>query len=662
MILYEKLSVPYEKVKSKDYVPIKCDYCGIELEKQKQKIQNQNKIIAKDCCKSCCKKKQAEISMAKYGVANPFQRKDVKEKIKRSNIAKYGVEHAQQSSEIRAKSRATCLKNHGTEHALQNKAILQKAQATSLERHGSCFPIQLDQFKSKVRDTNLERYGVENFLSSEEVKEQIKNTNLERYGTEYAASSEEVQEKTKSTMLERYGVDNAFKSEEIKEKIKSTNVKRYGVEHPSKSREVREKTKKTNLEKYGHETPSKNPEVRQKTANTNLERYGAECNLSLPETKERIRKTNLERYGVECTLKSPEVQEKIRQTNIEKYGHEHTFSCDEIREKALKTKIARYGKPYPTWKYGKTQEEIKSWLASLGFNFISDHTVLEGKELDCYDQDQNLAIEYCGLYWHNENSPQPRTRSYHHDKWKKCRDKGIRLLTIFDDEWNSKKEVCRSMILSKLGVFGRRIHARKCETKEITKDEMKGFCDLHHLQGGNRLSEVCFGLFHGEELVAVVDMGRHHRKKDLKTAVLTRLCFKAGLQVVGGSGKLFKACVDWCRENGVEKIVSWSDNRYSDGTVYEKMGFVKADDLPPDYYYVNMKNPKKRLSKQSQSKKKAQCPPDMTELEWANSRGLSRIWDCGKTRWEFIRIEDRAFSKDAAPTHRKCMCNRLPLM
>lgn len=22
-------------------------------------------------------------------------------------------------------------------------------------------------------------------------------------------------------------------------------------------------------------------------------------------------------------------------------------------------------------------------------------------------------------------------------------------------------------------------------------------------------------------------------------------------------------------------------------------------------------------------------------LQWANSRDLSRIWDCGKTRWEF---------------------------
>jgi hypothetical protein len=31
----------------------------------------------------------------------------------------------------------------------------------------------------------------------------------------------------------------------------------------------------------------------------------------------------------------------------------------------------------------------------------------------------------------------------------------------------------------------------------------------------------------------------------------------------------------------------------------------------------------------------AQCPDHLTELQWANERGLSRIWDCGKVRWEY---------------------------
>jgi len=477
MILYEKLSAPYEKVKWKDTVPVLCDYCGVEINKTKQKIQKGRKLIKKDCCADdcCTKKKLAEVNFLKHGVKNSFQRVDVKEKIKKTNLKKHGVEYAQQSKKIREKSKATCLKNYGVEHALKNKEILEKAQVKSQERHGTRFPIQLEKFKEKVRKTNLERFGIENFLSSGFVKERIKQTNIQKYGT-----------------------------------------------------------------------------------------------------------------------------------------------------------------PFPIKKFGKTQKEITDWLNSHGFNFKSDYEILEGKELDCYDPNQKLALEYCGLYWHNEDSPEPRTRSYHHDKWKRCKEKNIQLLTIFDDEWKNKKEVCKSLILSKLGMFEKRLYARKCQIKKISKKEMCDFCDLYHLQGANKLSEVCFGLFYQEELVGVIDLGRHHRKKEKESIVLTRLCFKAGLQVIGGSGKLFKACIEYCKNKNINKIISWSDNRYSSGFIYEMLGFEKVKDLRPDYYYLNIKNPKNRISKQSQSKKNSRCPDGVTELEWANSRGLSRIWDCGKSRWEFL--------------------------
>jgi hypothetical protein len=594
MILHDELLVPYEKIKWRELVPVICDYCGDRTEKKKNKIQKGRKSIEKDSCTKdpCTKKKLAEINLLKHGVANPFQRKDVKDKIKKTNLERHGVEHAQQSSSIRAKSRATCLRNHGVEHALQNKEILQKAQDKSLELYGTKFPIQLDEFKSKVKDTNLERYGEKDFLKSPEVRERIRQTNIIKYGVESPAASKEVKEKIKKTNVERYGAKNTFASKEIQEKIRDSNYKKYGVEKAASSPQIRKKIVKTNLIKYGFENASCSEEV-----------------------KNKLKKTNLEKYGFECSLSCPQVRKKATQTNIEKYGT-----------------------PYPVHKFGKTQESIRSWLNSYDFNFNSDATVLEGKELDLYDIGQKFAIEYCGLYWHNENSPEPRTRSYHYDKWRRCRDKGIQLLTIFDDEWKSKNEIIKSVILSKLGVFERRIHARKCRVDAISKDRMKSFCDIYHIQGGNRLSKVCFGLFHEEELVGVVDLGRHHRKKEKYSVVLTRLCFKAGVQVVGGAGKLFKACTAWCSDNGIKSIVSWSDNRYSDGAIYNKLGFKLIEELPPDYYYVNIKNPKRRLSKQSQSKRNSQCPKEMTELEWANARGLSRIWDCGKARWEYTFV------------------------
>jgi hypothetical protein len=522
MILHEKLAVPYEKIKYKDFVLICCDYCGKETEKRKNKIIKGRKLIEKDCCSEevCTKKKLKEINILKYGVVNAFQRVDVKDKIKKTNLKKYGCEYAQQNEKIREKSRSTCLKNHGVEHALQNKDILKKAQEKSQEKYGTKFPIQLEEFKQKVKKTNLEKYGIENFLSSKEIQEKIRQTNLEKYGTPFPICSEEIQEKIRQTNLEKYGANNCFGNKEI--------------------------------------------------------------------------------------------QEKIRQTNLEKYGT-----------------------PFPICKFGKTQNIIKDWLNGYGFNFNSNYELLEGKELDLYDENKKLAIEYCGIYWHNENSPQPRNRSYHYDKYKKCKDNGIQLLTIFDDEWNNKQNVIKSVILSKLGIFSKRIYARKCETKEISKKEMNDFCEQYHVQGKNSLSLVCFGLFYENELVGVVDLGRHHRKKEKETLVLTRLCFKEGYQIVGGSSKLFNCCINYCKNNNIKNIISWSDNRWSDGKIYKNLGFVLEEDLGPDYYYVNISNPKKRISKQSQKKSNSNCPENMTELEWANYRGLSRIWDCGKTRWNY---------------------------
>jgi len=52
----------------------------------------------------------------RYGVDNPFQDDDVKEKIKKSNIKKYGVPYASQSKANREKVRMTSLERYGVDN------------------------------------------------------------------------------------------------------------------------------------------------------------------------------------------------------------------------------------------------------------------------------------------------------------------------------------------------------------------------------------------------------------------------------------------------------------------------------------------------------------------------------------------------------------------
>lgn len=488
---------------------------------------------------------------------------------------------------------------------------------------------------SKKKEVNLERFGFENPFSSSEVKEKIKQTNIEKYGVENPSQSPEIQDKMKQTCLERFGYGSALQSPEIQEKKKNTMVAKFGYEHALQSPEIQEKMKQTCLEKYGHEYYACSPEIQDKIKQTCLEKHGVKHTSQVPEIQEKRKQTCLKKYGHENPLQSPEIQDKAKQTCLERFGYESASSSPEVQEKVRQTNIERYGFPYPTHKYGKTQKEIQDWLNSFGFNFQSDHTVLGSKELDLYDSNLNFAIEYCGLYWHHENSPQPRPSNYHISKFNICKEKGIQLITIFEDEWLNNQEVIKSVILSKLGVFEKRLYARKCIAKEVSKKEFTDFCDKHHVQGGNSLAKVCFGLYYEDELIGVMDLGVHHRKQTKGEMVLTRLCFKAGYQIVGGASKLFSHCINWCKNNEIKKIISWSDSRWSNGSIYKNLNFKLEEELGSDYAYVNMSYPKERISKQSQMKCNTGCPKNISEKEWALQNGLSRIWDCGKVRWAF---------------------------
>jgi hypothetical protein len=98
------------------------------------------------------------------------------------------------------------------------------------------------------------------------------------------------------------------------------------------------------------------------------------------------------------------------------------------------------------------------------------------------------------------------------------------------------------------------------EEETIPKEEARKFFNDYHIQGANNLGVVFFGLIFDNEVLGVMSLGRHSRQyKDL--IVLDRLCFKDGVQVVGGASKLFKSCTGWAKKEEYNSIISFSDNR-----------------------------------------------------------------------------------------------------
>ena len=494
--------------------------------------------------------------------------------------------------------------------------------------------------RDKKKEVNEVLRNDESYLKNQkENLEKQKQENILKYGVEYYTQTEEFKLKRKKTMVERFGVEEPLQNIDIQEKYKKTCENRYGVDNPAKVENFYDKVKKTNLKSYGYESAMSNPDVLEKRRKTCVIKFGKNSYTKTIEFWKNRKEKHKKLHGVEHPSQIKENREKAKETCQARYGESNYAKTIEFKKRFIKTNLERYGVPNPLFLkknqiYGKKQKEIQTWLNSFGFNFQANHSILTTKEIDLYDEKINLAIEYCGLYWHNELSLTPRMSSYHFNKYKTCLEKGIRLITLFEDEWKNKNEQCKNIIKSILNLNSNKVYGRNCNLIECSKKEFKEFCDLYHLQGSNNLGKAFYGLTYQNNLIAGMSLGKHHRNKNILT--LDRLCFKFDFNIIGGASKLFKACVKWAKNNNYKEIITWSDNRWSQGNVYKKLGFHLDENLPADYSYVEYEYPTQRISKQSQKKSNTNCPKNKTEHEWALERGFARIWDCGKIRWKYL--------------------------
>ena len=404
-------------------------------------------------------------------------------------------------------------------------------------------------------------------------------------------------------------------------KVQETSQKKYGVKHHISHPDIQNKIKRTCLKKYGQSYPitEVNRKLGQKAI---LKKYGVNSVGKIPEIASKISKT----------MRSQGTKLKKEQTCLKKYGVKYPSQKPEIYQKSLNTKIKKYGRINFTSK--RTERSIQNYLDSLGYNFKSNHSILNGKEIDFFDESLKLGIEFCGLYWHTEKSPQPRLKYYHWNKYQKCLDKNIRLITIFSDEWaNCNKQVKGYLkaILHK----NKKIYARNCILKELDWPTNKEFLYNNHILGSGSTKLISFGLFYNNDLVGSISIRKHHRQNIKENVlVIDRICFTSGITIVGGASRLLKLCIKFVKNKGYKNIITWSDNRYSQGNLYTKLGFDCQKEYGPDYSYVNMSNPKKRQSKQSMKKKDIGCPSHVKEADYAwKNYNMARIWDCGKKKF-----------------------------
>lgn len=470
--------------------------------------------------------------------------------------------------------------------------------------------------------------------SDPNIIKQKEEKSFKKWGTKTPAESNVIKDKIIKTNNEKYGHNSPILNQNIKEKSLKTLFNNWGVKNPSQNKELlnkriqsfrdnvefyKESYKKTSLERYGVEHPWCNEDIHQKTIDKFYEKYKERIENNIRENSE-VSFINIKK-GDKTTLLF----------NCDKCDAEfeiltYQFYWRVNNDKKICTKC------YPINDTSSLSElELYEFIGENyeGEIIANDRNIINPYEIDVYLPELKLGFEFNGVYWHSEKF---KNKNYHLDKYNNCENNNIRLISIWEDDWNIKKDICKSFILNKLNK-SIKIGARKCDIKEINYLDSKNFLDENHLQGDCK-SSIRLALIYEGEIKSLMTFSKLRLplggKNKKGTYELTRFCNKVNTTVMGGASKLFKYFLN--NFNPIE-IHSYSDNMISKGELYEKLNFEYSHTSKPSYWYVVNKIRQHRFNWRKDKLVRLGYDKNKYEHEIMEEMGYYRVWSCGNKKW-----------------------------
>jgi len=352
--------------------------------------------------------------------------------------------------------------------------------------------------------------------------------------------------------------------------------------------------------------------------------------------KEKVKKTNKEKFGNEFFTKSDLYRKEYyyiaKDDSYIKYLNDgiSLFSCEKGHNFEISKDVYSKRKSYfvnictvcnPVGDNNSIKEkEFSDFIKSIYTGDIINN-YRDGQEIDIYLPELKIGFEFNGLYWHCDKF---KDRWFHINKTNYFKEKEIRILHIWEDDWDKNREIIKSQICNLLMVSSNKIFARKCVVKDITDTKIsKKFLNDNHLQGNVR-SSIKIGLFNEDKLVSIMTFDHFEGRKrmEINEWNLSRFCNKLNTNVIGGASKLLKY---FTRNYKPSRIISYADKDWSIGNLYENLGFNLVSDSKPDYKYV-INGVRSHKSKFRKSR---------TNISESKLR-INKIWDCGKLKYEMV--------------------------
>ena len=383
-----------------------------------------------------------------------------------------------------------------------------------------------------------------------------------------------------------------------------------------------------------------------------LSGYSKYCNKhdsSIINANKNMRITFMKKYGVDNPMKIEEVQKKLRDyhhkkfykilldTNRLKGVTKPNFSIDDYKgsRKSYEWICENCGNTFTAifekgriprcqtcFKYTSNFEnDIYEFCLQYYSNIIrNDRIVLNGRELDIYIPEINLAIECNGLYWHSEKSNNC-DKTYHISKTVDCQKSGIKLIQIFEDEWIHKKDIVKSILLRKLNITSNDIPSDQCYVQEVNENIKDEFLNNNHIEGTEH-GNLNIGLY----LISIAVFKIVNKKNNVW--LISRFCNRIDIQIKDSINKIF----DYFYNKYLPSTtISYSDLRYGKGQSYLNIGFEFMGKIDPNYCYTkgDIRYKNQEFKKPKLKDKISFYDSSLTELENMLINGYDRIWDCG---------------------------------
>lgn len=387
-------------------------------------------------------------------------------------------------------------------------------------------------------------------------------------------------------------------------------------------------------------------------------RCSKKCSNTDTEVKKKKQQTSIAKYGTIFPNQSNEVKAKIRNKLIGRFADTKQSVVNLIEQQGFKVK--EQGLTFsdawtlqcecshcftvilPTWSRWNTnwkticpkcsrgsssqEKELARLIESFGFDIKRrDRTLIAPLEIDIFIPSLNLAIEFNGLYWHSDD------RMRHVQKLEACKERGIKLIQIFEHDWNNRKPIVISRLKSALGL-NLKIHARKTKVIEVNSRIAKEFFDKNHLGGNARGAKYFYALKYEDKMVQMISIcaSRFSKKAELE---ILRSASIDGITVVGGLSKLIKHA----STNLKKSIMTYADRCWGEGISYQKAGGRFEGTSPPSYIWWKGDRIVSRYYTQKRQISKIidNVDPSLSEQENMRKAGWRQLWNTGNTIYVF---------------------------